>query len=120
MPKAVFENAGVQRALREKLWNYSWNLETMPKGNDLLRSHVDRQNVVNILLKVLEQTGYYADSFDKYRSHPHDVTHAIYAVEAGIFVTGDERYAKRVCAVYHYAGLETRVVLVEDFVRQNG
>lgn len=119
-PERVFEDAGVRKALREKLWHYSWKVETMPMGEDLMRSHIDRQNVVNILLKVLEQACYYADSFDKHRSHLHDVSHAIYAAEADIFVTGDERYAKRVRAVYHFLGLKTRVVQTGDFIRNQG
>jgi hypothetical protein len=48
------------------------------------------------------------------------VSHAIYAAAADVFVTGDERYAKRVCAVYHYLRLQTRVVLVGDFIRHDG
>lgn len=80
----------------------------------------DRHNVVNILLKVLERAGYYADPFDKLRSHLHDVSHAIYAAAADVFVTGDERYAKRVRAVYHFLGLKTRVVLTGDFIRDQG
>jgi hypothetical protein len=119
-PEAVFEYAGVQAILREKLWNYNWKLDTMPTGEALIRSHIDRQHVVNLLLKVLERAGYYADSANKHRSHLHDVSHAIYAAAADVLVTGDKRYAKRVLAAYHYLRLQTRVVSTEDFVRDCG
>lgn len=117
-PEKIFDESGVLTALREKLWNHGWTPDTMPRGTALMLSHVDRQNSVNALFKVLEQAGYYADPFDKSRSHMHDVSHAIYAAEAEVFVTGDERFAKRMWAVYHYLGITTRVFLVGDWMAE--
>ncbi len=118
-PENVFEDTGVLAALMEKLWNYDWNLQTLPRGELLIASHADRERLINALFKVLEQVGYYADSFAKSRSHMHDVTHAIYAAVADVLVTGDERYAKRVRAIYHFLGLNTRVELVRDWVTES-
>lgn len=117
--EAVFRDSHVLEGLRQKLWNYGWNLEAMPKGGDLLRSHKDRELVVNLVLSLLEEVGYRADKFEKYRSRMHDVTHAIYAAAADIFVSGDERYRKRVRATYHFLGFKTRVLSIEEFIALN-
>lgn len=114
-PEKVFEHPGVLAALKEKLWNYKWTLETLPKGQSLMRSYTDREQVIDVLFKILELAGYFPDPFNKSRSHLHDVSHAIYACDCDVFVTGDERYAKRTRAVYHFLGMRTRVVFVDDF-----
>ncbi len=114
--EAVLRDPQVLEGLRQKLWNYGWNHDTMPKGDDLMRSHKDREIVINLVLCLLEEVGYLADKFEKYRSRMHDVTHAIYAAAADVFVSGDERYRKRVKAAYHFLGLTTRVIGIEEFM----
>ena len=88
----------------------------MPKGNDLMGSHRTREIVVTIIMNFLEEIGFRADKFEKYRSHMHDETHAIYAAAADVLVSGDERYRKRVAAAYHFLGIKTRVIGIEELV----
>jgi len=113
-PEQVFQHPGILKALEEKLWNYNWTPKTMPRGDELMISHCTRQNVVNLMFRLLDQVNYSADGFGKYRSHLHDVSHAIYAAEAATLVTGDRRYARRVSAVYHQLGIDTRIVQTEE------
>jgi hypothetical protein len=113
----LFADSKVQDGLARKLWNYpSWNLDTLPKGDDLLACHKTREVVVNLVLAYLEEIGYRADDFDKYRSRMHDVSHAIYACAASVFVTGDKRYRQRVKATYHFLQIPTRVLSSDEFL----
>jgi hypothetical protein len=56
------------------------------------------------------------DDFEKYRSRMHDVTHAIYAGAADVFVTGDKRYRQRVKAAYNFLRIPTKVLSTEEFL----
>jgi hypothetical protein len=112
----LFKDAKVSEGLERKLWNYSWNLTTLPTGPALLALHKTRETVVNLVLAYLEEIGYRADSFDKYRSRMHDVSHAIYAAAADVFVTGDKRYRQRVKAAYNLLGIQTKVMSIDEFL----
>jgi predicted nucleic acid-binding protein len=115
-PNKLFNDANVLEGLRQKLWHYAWNVDTVPKCQALLDSHNTRQNVVNAVMKYLDEIGYRADRFEKYRSGMHDITHAIYAAAADIFVTGDKRYRDRVVATYQFLGISTEVIGIDEFM----
>ncbi len=115
-PREIFSQAGVQQILREKLFNYQWSVNDLPKGEALLRSHSTREVVINLTMKVLEQAGYNAHAPSQIRSQIHDVSHAIYGAEASRFVTGDRRFAKRLKAVYSFLNLQTEVLDTANFV----
>src|SRR5262249_47244053 len=85
-------------------------------GAALLVTHKTREVVVNLVVAYLEEIGYRADSFDKHRSRMHDVSHAIYAAAADVFVTGDQRYRQRVKAAYHLLGIQTKVMSIDEFM----
>lgn len=116
----LFNDPKVREGLERKLWNYGWDLTTIPTGPALMASHKTREMVVNLVLAYLEEIGYRADKFGKYRSRMHDVTHAIYAAAADVFVCGDERYRKRVKAAYHFLGIKTNVLSIEEFMSPLG
>ncbi|MCE9561858.1 MAG: hypothetical protein K8U57_07375 [Planctomycetes bacterium] len=113
---AIFADTQVREGLEAKLWNYGWDLTTMPTGAALSESHKIREVVVNLVLAYLEEIGYRADAFEKYRSRMHDVTHAIYAAETDVFVTGDKRYRQRVKAAYSFLGISTKVLSIDEFM----
>jgi hypothetical protein len=111
----VLNDSAVQKGLSQKLWHHSLTLDTLPKSDDLLASHATRELVVPLVLNYLEEIGYRADPFKKYRGHMHDVSHAIYAAATDVFVTDDDRYRLRVRAAYHFLGIPTRVLNSEEF-----
>jgi hypothetical protein len=115
-PSAVIKNSKFREGLRQKLWSYTYDLESVPKGQTLLDCHVTRQNIVNAVLKYLEEIGYRADKFENFRSRMHDVTHAIYGAGADYLVTGDKRFRARVIATYEFLELPTKVVSIEEFL----
>ncbi|MDG3008394.1 hypothetical protein [Paludisphaera mucosa] len=117
-PENLFTDSKVLAGLGVKLWNYNyeWNLDTLPKGAELLASHKTRETVVNLVFAYLEQIGYRADSFDKFRSRMHDVSHAIYAAAANVVVTGDGRYLMRLRAAHRFLGLPTLPLSLDEFM----
>lgn len=112
----LFDDPAVKEGLRQKLWGYTWNLDTFPQGAALAESFSDRRNVLTAVMNYLDEIGYRSDDFDKYRSGMHDVTHSVYAAAADVFVTGDKRYRQRVKAAYHLLGIPTKVLSIEEFM----
>lgn len=73
---------------------------------------------MNRVIALLEEIGYRADRFDKYRSRMHDITHATYAAAEDVFVTEDRRFRQRVKATSHFLEITTKVLNVDEFLAQ--
>lgn len=84
-----------------------------------LSNHRKTERLISALFNVLESIGYKGEKIKKTVSRLHDVSHAIYATKADIFVTCDARFAAKCQAVYEYAGVPTRVMSYEEFLYLN-
>lgn len=88
--------------------NYSW--ENISKT----RTVMDR--AFEITFNYLEEIRYRPDSAKKYRSHLHDVSHAIYASHTDYFITNDAKFAHKARAAYDFLGARTKVIDYSDFI----
>lgn len=82
-----------------------------------LSNHRKTEQLISTLFNVLESIGYKGEKIKKSVSRLHDVSHAIYATKADIFVTNDVRFAAKCRAVYEYAGVTTKVMSYDEFLR---
>jgi hypothetical protein len=115
-PREVFKVPEVLAAFNGKLWNYHWTVDSIPRCGRFSLPFHERQNAVLSTMNLLEEIGYWADPFKKYRSQMHDVSHAIYASMADVLVTDDERFRQRVEAAYDFLEVPTAVVSPQDFL----
>lgn len=62
------------------------------------------------LFEILNANGYCKEKEeDKAVSSIHDVSHAIYGLHCDIFITSDQKFYKKLKAVYYYLGIEKEV-----------
>lgn len=81
----------------------------------LVNSHKELEYTIEVLFRVLNYCGYYADKKPETAiSGIHDVSHAIYATKADVFVTTDNRFAQRCMAVYSFLGIKTKVIACKE------
>jgi len=78
------------------------------------------EHVFEILMNYLEEIRFRPEDVKKSRSRMHDVTHAIYATKADIFVTGDDRFYHKVRVAYNFLGVPTKVLFLDDFLKNSG
>ena len=77
----------------------------------LKSSHKQLEYTIEILFRILNFSGYYAEKSEKTTiSGTHDVSHSIYATKADHIITTDKRFAKKCQAVYHFLGLNKLVI----------
>lgn len=77
----------------------------------LKKSHTELEYTIEILFRILNNYGYYAEKTEKTAiSSTHDITHAIYATKADYFISTDERFYRKCEAVYHYIGAYTKIL----------
>jgi len=88
----------------------------------LKESHAELEYKIEILFRVLNYSGYYAEKTEKTSiSGTHDVSHAIYATVSETLLSMDKRFARKCHAVYSFLGINTNVVFcieneIEDFI----
>lgn len=68
----------------------------------ILKSHTAFERCIEITFCYLEAIRYRPEAVKKSRSRMHDVSHAIYGSIADLLVTDDDRFSKKVQAVYKY------------------
>lgn len=86
------------------------------KYPEILKSHATFERCIEITFCYLESIRYRPEAVKKSRSRMHDVSHAIYGSIADILVTDDDRFSKKLQAVYKYWGIETEILSTDDFV----
>lgn len=108
----IFQEEKVLQFIKE---NYL-ELDMTQEYIDIKDSHKDIESIISLLLAILERVGYQSEGRNKFRSRMHDNTHAIYATKASFFIIGDNRYRKKVKAVYAHLKVPTKVLSVEEFL----
>ena len=88
------------------------------KWPSISKSHAVLEHVFEILMNYLEEVRFRPEEVKKSRSRMHDVTHAIYATKAEIFVTGDDRFYHKIKVAYHYLNVLTKILSLEEFIKQ--
>jgi hypothetical protein len=88
------------------------------KWPSISKSHAVLEHVFEILMNYLEEVRFRPEEVKKSRSRMHDVTHAIYATKADIFVTGDDRFYHKIKVAYHYLNVPTKILSLEEFIKQ--
>lgn len=77
------------------------------------------QEKITLCMNLLEKISYHIDSendFIKIRSRMNDVSHAIYATDTDVFVTGDKKFCLRLKAVYCHLDVNTLILRKEEFI----
>ncbi|MEN5286256.1 hypothetical protein ABE494_09985 [Stenotrophomonas lactitubi] len=90
--------------------DYSWK--------NISKSHGVMLHVFEEVFNYLEEIRYRPDAAKKYRSHLHDVSHAIYASNAEYFITSDAKFAHKVRAAYAFLEVETQVMGYSEFIER--
>ena len=112
-PNAVFLQDSVLNFIeKESIYNNE-------KYNIMKHSHLKIEQIITELLAVLEKIGYQSEGRNKSRSMMHDNTHAIYATKADYFIINDNRYRKKVKAIYDFLEIPTIVLNIEEFLNLN-
>ena len=93
--------------------------ENIKDWNYIKNSHREIEETISILFAFLDDIGYNKGSDRQIVSNIHDNTHAIYATVADVFVTADEKFYKRVKAIYSYLGVPTKIYLKNEFIRED-
>ena len=114
-PEVLFTAQAVRDAFDAKLSNHCTTADALPRFTEFETSFQARQNSIMLTLNFLEEIGYRADSFRKWRSQMHDVSHAIYGSLAEVFVTADERYRIKLQAAYRFLDIPTRILSPIEF-----
>ncbi|EPS0984746.1 hypothetical protein ACVBOS_004295 [Vibrio vulnificus] len=83
---------------------------------EILKSHTAFERCIEITFCYLESIRYRPEAVKKSRSRMHDVSHAIYGSIADILVTDDDRFSKKVQAVYEYWGIQTEILSTDGFI----
>lgn len=77
----------------------------------LKSSHKQLEYTIEILFRILNFSGYYAEKSEKTTiSGTHDISHSIYGTKADCFLSTDRRFAKKCQAVYHFLGVNIPIV----------
>jgi len=90
--------------------DYSWK--------NISKAHGVMLHVFEEVFNYLEEIRYRPDAASKYRSHLHDVSHAIYASNANYFITADAKFAQKVRAAYAFLEVETQVIGYSEFIER--
>lgn len=76
------------------------------------------QCVMEYLHNLLNKCGFHRDKeLRKTKSGIHDVSHSIYGTYCNYFITLDYGFNKRLDAIYNFLGIETKVLSMNDFVK---
>jgi len=90
-----------------------YSIDSLLKGEDLMSFHYMKEEVFDIFLKVLEKIGYSQEKNNKeptLRNFTHDITHAIYGSSSNYFVTEDQRFGKKLKAIFHFLEIPCEVI----------
>lgn len=90
------------------------------KWPSIARSHAVLEHVFEMLMNYLEEVRFKPEKVKNSRTRMHDVTHAIYATKADVFVTGDDRLYHKARVAYHYLDVPTEVLSLETFIKRYG
>lgn len=76
----------------------------------LKNSHTQLEFAIEILMRILNFCGYYAEKDElKAISSTHDTTHCIYATATNILISMDKRFSMKTKAIYSFLGVDTQV-----------
>lgn len=115
-PANAFSNAILHSIWKNRMWNRGFDPESYPTGNSLRDSFKATEGMIDICFRSLHDAGYGLEKKAKTRSAIHDVSHAIYATMADIFVSGDSRMLDKTTAVYRFLETDCEVLSKEDFI----
>ncbi len=114
-PEELFSNYLVRNIFNHYLEAHNENIE---KWNTIKNSHKKVEETISSLFAFLDDIGYKKGTDKQSISNIHDNTHAIYATVSDIFITSDEKFCKRVKAIYSFLGVETSVYSKEEFLKE--
>lgn len=119
-PEEIFDDESFLEFLRVKFLDAGMNLQRIPTGSVLMKSHHQKEVLIGKILNCMEEAGYNQEEKNHSASlagKMHDVSHAIYASSSDYFVTNDKRFSKKVIATYLNLGIPTKILNIDEFVR---
>jgi hypothetical protein len=114
-PEKIFDDANFAKFLKDQ----DINIDKIPTGDELSKSHHQKEIIITLILNVMEKAGYNQEEKNHEATltgRMHDISHAIYASRAKYFVTNDIRFSKKVIATYMKLKISTRVITTEEFL----
>lgn len=85
---------------------------------------MDRHDVlvmsINILANWLEKIGFYREGINASRSRLHDVSHMIYGSYSDFFVSNDKKLLNKTRAIYSFLTIKTKVLSMDEFIKEYG
>ena len=87
-----------------------------PIGKGLRASFKATEQMIDICFRSLHDAGFGLETKRKTRSAIHDVSHAIYATMADIFVSRDERMLSKIKAVFSFLKVECVAYSPDEFL----
>ena len=114
-PEKIFDDINFVKFLKDQ----DINIDKIPTGDELSKSHHQKENIITLILNVMEKAGYNQEEKNHEATltgRMHDVSHAIYASRAKYFVTNDIRFSKKVIATYTKLKIDTKVINIEEFL----
>lgn len=115
-PLDAFEEYNLREIWRRRMFNRGFDPDCYPIGSVLRSSFKVTEGMIDICFRSLHDAGYGLESKRQTRSAIHDVSHAIYAIMADIFVTRDQRMIDKVRATYRFLNAECVVYSVDEFI----
>nr|WP_314565896.1 hypothetical protein [uncultured Pseudomonas sp.] len=121
-PEEIFEDKFFFEFLRSRFAAAGIDIQQIPKGDAILKSHHQKQVIIDKILKCMEEAGYNQEEKNHSASltgRMHDASHAIYASSSNYFVTNDKRFSKKVIATYIWLRIPTKILNIDEFVKLN-
>lgn len=112
----AFTREPLKSVFAERLYLRGYERDAMPTGLELRNSHTITTALIDICFRSIHHAGIGLENKSKTRSGIHDVTHAIYAVPADIFVSGDARMLGKVKASYRVLQTQCIPLSVDEFL----
>jgi len=115
-PVNAFEYANVRAIWQIRMLCRGFDPECCPTGSGLRSSFQTSVAMVDICFRSLRDSGFGLEAKRKTRSSIHDVSHAIYAIMADLFVSNDARMLEKAKATFSFLKSECVVYSPSEFV----
>ncbi|WP_151798890.1 hypothetical protein [Acinetobacter calcoaceticus] len=119
-PKELFKNTNFVDFLRTECFKGSrFALNNIPKGQELLNYHCNKEVIFHEIITSFEIVGYAQEKNNKdktIRGFTHDISHAIYGSSANFFITNDKAFSKKLKALFYFLEIPCEILKFDDFI----
>lgn len=115
-PVDAFQNQKLKAIWQQRMCLRGFDPQHYPIGKGLRASFKATEQMIDICFRSLHDAGFGLETKRKTRSAIHDVSHAIYATMADIFVSRDERMLSKIKAVFSFLKVECVAYSPDEFL----